>query len=82
METGTEGNSTAVGVDLEDTDAFIRSAFIIGSPDEVVEGIQAYAGAGINHLACHFYFGMADRRVTEKSFNRFVADVMPRFAES
>ncbi|MFF4597592.1 LLM class flavin-dependent oxidoreductase [Amycolatopsis sp. NPDC001319] len=74
--------NSVVGVAASDRDAFVRKAMIVGSADTVAREIAAHAERGIGHLALVFLYGQMDPALGNRSLQRFIDHVMPRFANT
>ena len=56
----------------------VRDAMVLGSPDEVVEQLEAYAALGVDEFCYGGNYGLDPVR-TRQSLELFVERVMPRF---
>ena len=56
----------------------VRDAMVLGSPDEVVEQLEAYAALGVDEFCYGGNYGLDPVR-TQRSLELFVERVMPRF---
>ena len=56
----------------------VRDAMVLGSPDEVVEQLEAYAALGIDEFCYGGNYGLDPAR-TRRSLELFVERVMPHF---
>ena len=56
----------------------VRDAMVLGSPDEVVEQLEAYAALGVDEFCYGGNYGLDPAR-TRQSLELFVERVMPQF---
>ncbi|MFI6577921.1 LLM class flavin-dependent oxidoreductase [Nocardiopsis sp. NPDC050513] len=80
---GAEGagfKNSVVGVSPVDREAFVDRAMIVGGPDTVASAIAEYRAQGVEHMTLVFLYGQMDPALADASLDRFVRDVMPRFA--
>ena len=71
----------ATGVSPETRAELIQRALIAGSPDTVTARIREYAEVGVNHIMLWFMWGYNERARVRRSFQLFVEEVMPHFAQ-
>jgi alkanesulfonate monooxygenase SsuD/methylene tetrahydromethanopterin reductase-like flavin-dependent oxidoreductase (luciferase family) len=57
-----------------------RELFVIGEPAECIDRIEAYADAGIAHIACLMNFGKPDLALVDRSMRLFGEQVIPHFS--
>lgn len=65
--------------------AYYNKYCLWGSPDTIAARLQSYADIGLGNLILGFNNGLYDadrQRITRKSFDLFVKEVMPRFKDS
>ncbi|HEX4214968.1 MAG TPA: LLM class flavin-dependent oxidoreductase [Candidatus Dormibacteraeota bacterium] len=55
-----------------------RDRFIVGSPDEVAEGVLRCARLGVTHLVARMHFHGVDNEPVLRSMRLFAEEVMPR----
>jgi alkanesulfonate monooxygenase SsuD/methylene tetrahydromethanopterin reductase-like flavin-dependent oxidoreductase (luciferase family) len=62
-------------------EASIRTNFLFGTPDEAIEKLELYRGAGVDVFSYGASFGL-DWRRSVRSLELFIERVMPAFAET
>ena len=63
-------------------DELVRNTLLIGSPDDLVERIRAYADLGFDHLIFRPWWLGMPAEAAKRSLSLFAREVMPAFKEA
>lgn len=80
--TDAKSMKSVVGVSPSDPDEFLEKAMILGSPATVRATLEAYAEAGVRHVALLFNFGFMTAAESDRSLNLFLEEVLPHLAQT
>ena len=76
---GTVKDGAILPVEVPETPEDVRNNLIVGTPQECIDKLGAYAELGIDDIQINMSFGTSHRDVMA-SLERFAAQVMPHFA--
>jgi len=72
---------SVVGVSPRNPEEFLERAMLVGSPEAVAKQIDAFATAGVRHLALLFNFGFMTETESDRSLDLFLTEVLPRYRD-